>query len=86
MADTKSSIADVPATIRHLRPRGRDVIHVVVGGEMPDGSIWIPSQEEMETIVDDWRRLLPARNIVVTSYLHEATAEPEGTTTTKGSP
>ena len=81
MADTKSPIADVPATIRHLRPRGRDIIHVMVGGELPDGNFWIPTMDEMDKIVDDWRMLLPGRNIIVSPVLHEAVVEPEGTTT-----
>lgn len=76
--DTKASIQDVPATIRHLRPRGRDIIHVTVGGELPDGSVWIPSQQEMDSIVADWRTLLPNYNIVVNPFLHEAEVKSDG--------
>jgi hypothetical protein len=73
-------VDEIPVYIHHLRPRGRDIIHVEVGGTLDDGTEWIPTAEELKSIAERWRSLTkPGENVrvMVTPKYQKATIKPD---------
>ena len=61
--------------IRKLELKPRDVLQIVLGGDVGDGGMpWIPAPEDIDQARVEWEKVIPEGvNLIVTHFLVEPT-------------